>query len=265
MEYVFGIDVSRWQGSFSFQTAKSDGVRFAILRGAHHLSKDTMFDSNYTAAKAQDLNVGVYQYSMAETTAQAKQEAEFLYDSCLKGRKFELPIFIDVEDEVQKKLGKTALTAIVKAWCEALEAKGFWVGIYASNSFYGTYVNDSELLTYSHWVAQWAKDCTYSNKNVLGVWQFGGETNLLRSNKIAGVTCDQDYMLIDYPSLIKKAGKNGYSVQETAPTTDYKALYEELLKQLEALKGQVSSVDKELSQAQARYQALVDKVKGLVS
>jgi LysM repeat protein len=42
------------------------------------------------------------------------------------------------------------------------------------------------------------------------MWQFGGETNFVRSNKIAGVVCDQNFMLIDYPTLIKNAGKNGY-------------------------------------------------------
>lgn len=43
------------------------------------------------------------------------------------------------------------------------------------------------------------------------MWQFGGETNLIRSNKINGQTCDQDYCYVDYPAKIKAVGLNGYS------------------------------------------------------
>ena len=212
MSKVFGIDVSKWQGNFDFKKAKNEGVEFAILRGAYSTSKDVKFETYYEEAKKQGLDVGVYLYSMATTTDKAKKEAEYLYNNCLKGKQFELPIYFDIEDKVQKKLSKETNTAIVKAFCETLEAKGYWVGIYASKSFYSSYLNDKELQSYAHWVAQWSKSCTYKgNDGVLGMWQFGGETNLLRSNKIAGVTCDQNYMLIDYPTKIKANGKNGFS------------------------------------------------------
>lgn len=212
----FGIDVSRWQGNFDFAKAKAEGVKFAILRGAYAApycdgGKDTKFEEYYKKAKAQRLNVGVYQYSMARNVAQAKQEAEYLYNYCLKGKQFELPIYIDVEDNVQKRLGKRLLTDIVKAWCGYLESKGFFVGIYASKSFFSEYIYDRELTAYTHWVAQWADECTYTPANILGMWQFGGETNTIRTNKVAGVTCDQDYMLRDFPTEIKKAGLNGFT------------------------------------------------------
>ena len=44
-----------------------------------------------------------------------------------------------------------------------------------------------------------------------GMWQYGGETNLIRSNQVAGKTVDQNYMLVDYPSMIKSKGLNGYA------------------------------------------------------
>ena len=53
------------------------------------------------------------------------------------------------------------------------------------------------------------------------MWQFGGETNQLRNNKIAGVTCDQDYAYKDYPSIIMNAGLNGFKKPQgtnTQPT-----------------------------------------------
>lgn len=206
---VFGIDVSKWQGNFDFARAKNEGVKFAILRGASACNKDTKFEEYYKKAKAVGLNVGVYLYTYATNSTQARQEANYLYTNCLKGKLFELPIYIDIEDATQKKLSKATNTSIVKAFCETLEAKGYFVGVYSSKSFFDTYLNDGELQKYAHWVAQWSTACTY--RGTYGLWQFGGETNLIRTNKVAGVTCDQDYMLVDYPSIIKKVGKNGYT------------------------------------------------------
>lgn len=206
---VFGIDVSAWQGNFNFAKAKKEGVKFAILRGAYSTFKDVRFESYYKKAKAEKLNVGVYLYSRANSTKKAIKEAEYLYKKCLKGKKFELPIYFDIEDKIQKKLSKATNTAIVKAFCETLEKKGYYVGIYASKSFFDSHLNDKELQCYSHWVAQWGKSCTYKGK-CLEMWQFGGEINFIRKNKVAGKTVDQDYMLTDLPKKIKEAGLNGY-------------------------------------------------------
>lgn len=208
----FGIDVSKWQGNFNFKKAKAEGVKFAILRGASGTSKDSKFETYYKQAKDQKLNVGVYLYTYAKNEAEARVEAEYLFNHCLRGKTFELPIYIDIEDKVQKSLSKAKNTAIVKAFCKTLEAKGYFVGVYASNYFFDTYLNDKELQGYAHWVAQWSRNCDYEGKTgVLGMWQFGGETNLIRTNKVAGVTCDQNYMLIDYPSRIKTRGLNGFT------------------------------------------------------
>lgn len=211
MTKVFGIDVSHHQGDFNFKKAKNEGVQFVIIRGAYSTTKDTKFEKYYKQAKAQGLKVGVYLYTMAQTESEALKEAKFLYNNCLLGKHFELPIYIDIEDRTQRGLTKTQNTNIVKAFCKWLESKNYWVGVYAYKSFFEDCLNDDKLQSYSHWVAQWGEKCTYKgNDGVLGMWQFGGSTNKLRSNKVAGVVCDQDYMLIDYPTLIKKAGKNGY-------------------------------------------------------
>lgn len=206
---VFGIDVSKWQGNFDFARAKREGVKFVILRGAYGTNKDVKFEQYYNNAKAQGLNVGVYLYTMARNTTEAISEANYLYNYVLKGKLFDMPIYIDIEDATQKKLTRATNTAIVKAFCDTLEAKGYFVGVYSSKSFFETKVNDGELQRYAHWVAQWSTACTY--RGTYGLWQFGGETNLIRTNKVAGVTCDQDYMLVDYPSIIKRVGKNGYT------------------------------------------------------
>lgn len=212
----FGIDVSKWQGNFDFAKAKKEGAKFAILRAAYSApfcngGKDTKFEENYKNAKAAGLAVGVYQYSMAQSAAQAVEEARYLYSNCLAGKQFELPIYIDIEDSVQKKISKRANTDIVKAWCDYLEDRGFFVGVYSFKSFFDSYLYDSELQHYTHWIAQWADACTYKPANMVGMWQFGGETNTIRTNKVAGVTCDQNYMYRDFPAEIKRLGLNGFT------------------------------------------------------
>ena len=128
---------------------------------------------------------------------------------------------MDVENKAQLALGKRRLTDVVKTWCQELEKRDMLPGIYSSRSYFDAYLYDSELTRYPHWVAAWGKSCSYAPQSCFGLWQFGGETNLIRSNKVAGVVCDQDYLLIDYPAQIKKEGKNGFpKPTDPDPKTD---------------------------------------------
>ncbi len=204
----FGIDISKWQKGFNFDKAVAEGVEFVILRGAYHLTKDTCFEDFYAECKRRELPVGVYHYSMAKTVAEAKAEADFLIDHVLKGKRFEYPVYMDIEDKVQQALGKDLLTDIVITFCDALEAAGYYAGIYSTAYFLSDYTHTEKLSRFDKWIAQWNSACTYTG--AYGMWQFGGETNYIRSNKIAGVICDQDYAYKDYPAVMKALGLNGY-------------------------------------------------------
>ena len=211
----FGIDVSHWQGDFDFARAKSkEGVEFAILKaggGDAGLYKDSKFEANYKKCEECGLPKGAYFYGNAKSVAEAKKEAEY-FISILSGKKYEYPVFYDVEGKMITDNDRATLTEIVKAFCSTMEVAGYWVGIYSSESFFNSEMNDGELTRYSHWVARWGKSKPAPTSGAeTQMWQFGGETNLIRSNKINGQTCDQDYCYIDYPAKIKAAGLNGYS------------------------------------------------------
>ena len=209
----FGIDVSRHNGKFDFPRAMKEGVRFAVLKGGgadDGYYVDGRFVSNYETCVSLGLPVGVYWFSAAKTEDEARKEARWFFDRCLKDRVFDLPVYIDVEDRRMLSLGKEKLTNVIAAWCEELENNGFFVGIYSSLSVFRSSVVDERLLSYTHWVAQWYDECTYAHPEVLGLWQFGGETNVIRTNKVAGKLCDQDYMYIDFPKRIRSAGLNGF-------------------------------------------------------
>ncbi len=253
---IKGIDISKWQGDFDLAEAKAEGQEFVIIKGGggnDGLYVDRCFEANYKKAKALDMPVGCYFFSLAKSEAEALKEAEYFYESCLKGKQFDLPVYIDVEGEMLK-IEKSKLTAIIKAWCNTLEKKGYFVGIYASLSTFESRVNDEELAIYTHWVAHWANECGYKNKSILGIWQFGGETNPLRSNKVAGVVCDQDYMLIDYSDVIKNKGFNGFKKSAK------KSLDEVVKEVLDSEWGNGAERKKRLEAAGYDYAAVQDRV-----
>ena len=225
MSKVFGIDISTYQKGMNLAQAKNEGVKFAILRAGFtgwgtgvNYNKDNQFETFYNQCKSLGIGVGAYWYSCANTYAKGKAEAEYMYNNCLKGKQFEYPIYIDVEDtHHQQPAGKNAVTQAIKGFCEYLEAKGFYVGIYANSNWFKNYINTSELTMYDKWVANWGK--TRPSTPEGGLWQFGGGTNQIRTVKVAGITCDQDYAYKDYPSIIKNAGLNGYSKSGNSSTS----------------------------------------------
>ena len=211
---TFGIDISRWQGDFPIDRAiKEHGVQFAIIKiggGDNVCYKDREFDRNYEKCEAAGLPKGCYFFGHALTMEAAKQEAAYWLE-LMKGHKFEYPVFYDVEADMLRKLNQRQLTEIVKYVCATIEAAGDWVGIYSSSSSFNSEMFDTELAPYSHWVACWGRQIPkLRSNNETQMWQFGGETNLIQSNKICGRTVDQNYCYIDYPRWVKGAGLNGY-------------------------------------------------------
>ena len=223
----FGIDISKWQGDFNITKAKNSGVEFSILKigGADNgYYKDKRFDSNYTKCEKANLPKGCYFFGHATTIEKAVKEANY-WVSLMQGKKFEYPVFYDVEG-IMLALSNRALTEIIKKVCEIVESKGYWVGIYAGASTFRSCVFDSELQNYSHWVASWGVEkpkLTYSD---VQMWQFGGETNKIRSNKINGQIVDQSYCYVDYPTLIKAKHLNGYA---TTTTTTLEQIAKEVI------------------------------------
>lgn len=196
----FGIDISVYQGTFDLEQAMHEGVRFAILKGGggdDGLYVDRMFSRNYDLAKTLGLPIGVYWFSKALTMEEAVEEAKYFYENVLSGRSFELPIYIDVENRTQLSIGADALTATIRTWCAEIQTHGVRPGVYSSLSYFKNCMHDEQLQDITHWVAQYNDVCEYAYPDALGIWQFGGGVNYIRTNKVAGVTCDQDYMLQD--------------------------------------------------------------------
>lgn len=206
----YGIDVSHWQNNFDFAKAKKNhGIEFVIIKAGGgdgkktKLYKDSKFERNYTQAKEAGLLVGAYFFGQAMDIQTAQKEAQY-FVQLLQGKGFDLPVYYDVEAKMLNS-SKTQLTKIVKAFCEIVEAAGYYTGIYCSESYIKTRL-DLTKLPYTIWCAK------YSSKEPSvphDIWQFGGEVNKLKSNKINGQTVDQNYLynekIIEY--IAEKTGK----------------------------------------------------------
>lgn len=214
----FGIDISCWQKGINLSIAKNQGVKFAILRcgytgSSNGISKgiDNSFETFYKQCKSLNIPVGGYWFSRANTYEKGVNEAKFMYENCLKNKQFEYPIYIDVEDNIYQKKNKKGTTEAIIGFCETLENLGYYVGIYANVDWFKNYIDTDKLNAYDKWIASWGtKRPSYPEG---GMWQFGGETNHIRSNKIANKVCDQDYSYKDYPTIIKTKGLNGFKKQ----------------------------------------------------
>ena len=208
MSKIFGIDISTWQKGYPYKTASVQGVKFAIIRAGFGTTKDNQFETHYKNAKKQGWGVGAYWYTYAKNTTQAKAEAK-AFLKAIKGKKFEYPVYLDVEDSSIKSIGKTALNNIIKEFGTEIEKAGYYFGVYTNVDWYRNKISGASLnKKYDWWVACWTSSKP-SGINA-GLWQFGGSSNAIRSPRIGGVVTDQDYAFKDYPGIMKQLGKNGY-------------------------------------------------------
>ena len=210
-----GIDVSVHQGSIDFNKVKAAGYDFVIIRAGYGQvlsQKDTYFEQNYSRAKAAGLDVGVYWYSYASSIDAVRTEASVCLQA-IKGKKFEYPIYFDLEEQSQFNRGSAFCNNLVTEFCGAIERAGYFAGLYMSCSPLTTYIYPSVAADYALWVAQYYNSCTYSGS--YGMWQYSstGRVNGINGN------VDMNYCYVDYPSIIKKAGLNGYTAS-SGGTTD---------------------------------------------
>lgn len=204
-----GLDISCAQGNnVNFQALKNAGCTFVILRAGYGSALkfpnqfDPTFDRNYREAKKVGLKVGAYWYTYATTPAGMQEEARaFCY--ALKGKQFELPVYMDLEEQKQF-VSSVNTTNLVIAFCDYMEHAGYFVGVYCSTFWYTNHVKRETRERYACWIADWSTKCSYTG--TYGIWQRG--TTKIYNSGTGDI--DDDVLYIDYTSIIKKKGLNGW-------------------------------------------------------
>ena len=208
-----GIDVSQWQGNINWSAVSTDFVLIRAGYGRELSQKDSQFENNYNGCKAKNIPCGIYWYNYAKTPEDAEKEAAACLE-VIKGKKFEYPIYYDVEEQAVLNLGKARVSAVIRAFLKKVEAAGYFVGLYMSASPLNNYVEDDIKNRYAVWVAHYGVNKpSYSGS--YGIWQKSS------AGKVDGINgnVDLNEAYQDYPAIIKNAGLNGYPKPTAANTT----------------------------------------------
>lgn len=214
-----GIDVSYWQGKpvgSRYKKFKAAGWDFIIARIGYASggvrASDSTFDHNYKYSKKYGLKFGVYFYSNAKCAADGEADAKYVL-KLLKGRKLELPIWLDMEDNATSgKASKKNLAAACKAFCETIEKAGYKAGVYASTSWFQGKIGN--LGRIRKWVAQYNDRCTYDGH--YDMWQYSstemvpGFSGRRDANKCYSTFTEIPKPLEGYSGTFPKLPKRGY-------------------------------------------------------
>lgn len=200
------IDVSRHNGIIDWEKVRADGIDGVIIRAGYGRlasQKDSMFEVNYSGARAAGLKVGTYFYTYAKSSDEAEIEARVFLD-WIKGRKFELPVYFDIEDNSIAQLDRNVLTDICVRWCGIVEKAGYYTGIYANVHWFRNKLDLSRLARFDKWLAHWAAKPAY-DESFGGMWQYSS------TGRVKGMLgyVDMNKAYRDYPVIIRNAGLNG--------------------------------------------------------
>ena len=193
---VTAIDVSYCQTGVDYTKVKNSGIDAVIIRagfGKEIYQKDSEFETHYRNAKKVGLAVGVYWYSYAYSVAEAKQEAKVCL-ACIKGKTLELPVYYDLEESGQTRLGMSALTNIAIAFCDAIKSGGYRAGVYSNLNWLNNHLDYERLRSkYSIWLAQWSSSPSKS----CDIWQNAD------NGRISGISGNVDTDVIINKNIIK--------------------------------------------------------------
>ncbi len=224
----FGIDISHHQGTVNFTTMKNSKAEFVILRLGYSTTLDTKFASYLQSVQSVGIPFGIYIYSLADTTAEAVAEANWtvtkLNSYGLNNGVMEYPVFFDYEESTISSRTKATNTAIINAYLNTVKNAGYYPSLYMGGALMNSAINISDVAG-DIWVASYGStwsgfNSKYYNSKVT-MWQFetgefGNKTGDSLSGYSYGVSSqyiDQNYCFVDYPTIIKNSGLNGFGEQ----------------------------------------------------
>lgn len=174
----YGVDVSRYQGDINWSELAQSGMSFVILRtGTTKYGVDSRLDEYYQGTREQGIKTGAYLYVSSMTLEEFKAAAE-QFVSYLDGRDWEMPVYIDLEDEAQTALGKQKLTTYALACMNIIQDAGYTTGLYSNLNWLRNYIDKEQVekAGYEIWYAQYPAEMVnpldYDKSDMGGIWQY---------------------------------------------------------------------------------------------
>lgn len=209
-----GIDVSKYQGTINWDAVAADpSVQFAILRagyGRYESQVDAQWARNYAECKRLNIPVGAYWYSYATTPADAATEGQ-LFAKVLAGKQFEYPVYFDQEDG---SIPAAQRTACALAFFGAMGA-AWYKGYYS----YTAWMPSVDLGTIRQhcdtvWLADYRATPDQTIQRDMHQYTSSGTVTGIGGR----VDCNRAY--VDFPAIIREAGKNGFEKEENIMYSD---------------------------------------------
>ena len=192
------IDVSFFQGlNINWQVVRDSGVEGAVIRCGQMEngvpSSDSTFETNYSNLCNVNLHKGSYYTSGAISLEDAQKEASF-FVSQLQGRSFDLPVYLDLEDDGDTSFLHASANDVIKIFKDTLEGAGYKFGIYANYDWFTNYIDIERWKSLPLWLAQYEVDQITFQPNYFGMWQKSraGSVNGINGN------VDIDELYIQY-------------------------------------------------------------------
>lgn len=192
-----GIDVSSWQGDIDWNAVKNNGVEFALIRVGYGYEDqcflDQKFQANIAGAIAAGLPVGVYFYSYAASTDEARNQATWVHEQ-IQDYPVELGVVFDWEDWSdfnQYGISFRTLNQIAQAFLDTTANNGHKATLYGSKYYLERFWQPTAPV----WLAQYYDTATYIGEYWL--WQ------LTDSGKVDGISgnVDVDIMYLNSAML----------------------------------------------------------------
>lgn len=224
------IDVSRWNYTkhynIDFNKVRASGVEGVIIKAGGSddgFYKDPYFERSYDQAKKAGLLVGCYYFvgPYFKSAIDGKTDARCFLD-LIKGKQFELPVFIDIENLISRN--RETITQGAIAFCEEMENNKYFTGIYGSEvaTFNDLLVYDKLCINknghprFCTWVANYS-DKVYIKKiaNNALIKQYSSK------GKVPGVPTNVDLNTADSGAIkdivnaIKKYGLNNFKAEKS--------------------------------------------------
>lgn len=199
----FGIDVSKYNGTISWNKVKKDGVEFALIRvGARGYSSgniilDENFQANLKGCNENKIDVGAYFFSQAITTNEAVEEANYCV-AALGGTKIRYPVIFDSESILNdsyrtENLTAEELTSIFKAFADTVKLYGYTPMVAASKEQLAKHFDLQSMSGYDVWLLDEGEKTEYPYRYCIRQYDSEGKIEGISSNSV-----NYDICLISY-------------------------------------------------------------------
>ena len=172
---LVGIDVSKWQGDIDFAKVKEAGAEFVIIRVGHQNGVggeyvlDPYFEANIKNALENNLEVGIYFYSYADSKKEARKQAKWVIKQ-INDYDVSLPVAFDFESFTSfnsMNLSLFGLNEVAESYFSTLEDKGYDTMLYGSKNYLNAIwkYNKNKV-----WLAHYTDETDYSKDYMM--WQL---------------------------------------------------------------------------------------------